>query len=295
MEVAASILILAFAGAVVAFALGAAVLEQGSGRAPAVVFAAGWGVFVFIPLAWGMFGGQVAWYVAALGAYDFAGAIPLHLGAGVAAVAILILIPRVRAEFQWFRRLSGVPTGIALTAVAVAWIAWLALMELNLNELVIRIVATSAILAVGAVAGTLGVQLIRTGRVSLVGVAVGLVTGLVAATAACAFLESLAAAATGLIAGALSGAVTFGRKGTWMSSLAGMIASTNLSGAVVGLLMIGLLESGRGFFYTGAMTLLVAQTTVVIACLVYAALVSLMLGIVAGGHGRRARAARDSG
>jgi ammonia channel protein AmtB len=125
---------------------------------------------------------------------------------------------------------------------------------------------------------------------SIAGGTVGLVAGLAAATAAAPFLEPAAAAATGLITGSLSGAIAFGRGRERTPSIAGFIAVTNLSGATVGLLMIGLLDRGRGFFYTGAMTLSVAQLTAIVVCVVYVALISAPLGMIAGGHLRRKNA-----
>lgn len=288
MAVGVSVLIVSLAGAAAAFVLWACIVDRGGSRTSAAIFAVGWGALAFIPLAWGMFGGSTAWYVQSLGAYDYAGAIPLHLGAGVAALAIAILVPNLSVGFEWHRRFSGLQAALVLIVITVAWIAWLVLMELNLNELVIEIVVTSAILAAAAMVGSLAVQAIRMRRVSIVGVTIGVTTGLAAATATCAFLEPLAAASTGLVAGVVSGALAFRGNRTGMSSLAGIVALTNLSGAVVGLVMIGLLESGRGFFYTGAMTLSIAQVTAVVACLGYAALVSIPLGLIVGSHSRRA-------
>jgi Amt family ammonium transporter len=283
------IAVLILAGVVAALAQAAAVIERGGSRASATLFSVGWLVLAFIPVAWGIFGGRTAWYVQAVGAYDFAGAIPFHLGGGVGALAIALLIPRTDPGAGWHRRLSRLQVPVALAVLTVVWIVWLVLMETNFTELVVKIVFTSVILAGTSLVATMLVQVTRAGRVSAAGVAVGLVTGLVAATAACAFLEPLAAAATGLIAGTVSGAVAFGRQGKSIQSLAGAIAVTNLSGAVVGLLMIGLLESDRGFFYTGAMTLPVAQLTAVVVCVVYVALVATPLGLVAGGRIRRTR------
>lgn len=277
------IAVLLLAGAVAALAQAAAVIERGGSRASAALFSGGWLLLAFIPVAWGIFGGRTAWYVEAIGAYDFAGAIPFHLGGGVGALAIALLLPDSG-------RLLGRPRGIfqvtlALLAVAVLWIGWLTLMELDLNRFTPTIVANSVILAGTSVAAAVVVERVVTGRNSAIGAGIGLITGLAAATASCAFLEPVTAGVTGLLAGAVAAGIAFRKRAGDRSlpgdrSLAGAIAITNLVGGITGLLMVGLLESSRGFFYTGSFALPVAQATAVIVCVVYSALVCVPLALM---------------
>lgn len=277
------IAVLILAGAVAMLAQAAAVLERGGSRSAAAAFSVGWLVLAFIPAAWGIFGGRSAWYVEAVGAYDFAGAIPFHLGGGVGALAIALLMSR-KSEF--LVRTRGITqVALALVAITVLWIAWLMLMELDLNRFTPTIVANSVILAATSLLAALMVERAATGRNTTTGAVIGLVTGLAAATAACAFLVPVTAGVTGLLAGAIAGGIAFKKRSSG-HSLAGVIATTNLVGGTTGLLMIGLLDPARGFFYTGSFALPVAQVTAVIVCVVYSALITIPLALVVSGRQR---------
>lgn len=286
------IAVLVLAGGVATLVLAAAVIERGGSRASAVGFAGGWLLLAFIPVAWGIFGGRTAWYVQAVGAYDFAGAIPFHLGGGVGALAIALFIARGPDAVAMRRPRGALQTVLALTATTVLWIGWLMLMELDLNQFTPTIVTNSAILASSSLVAALAVQLILKRRVTTGGAIVGVLTGLAAATASCAFLEPATAAVTGALAGAVAGGFAHARRVESLT-LAGIIAVTNLVGGVTGLLMTGLLEPSRGFFYTGSIALPVAQVTAVVVCVVYCTLVCVPLGLVIGGrHKRRLDSAR---
>lgn len=280
--------VLVVAGAVATLFQAAAVVERGGSRASAAWFSTGWLLLVFIPVAWGIFGGRTAWYVQAVGAYDFAGAIPFHLAGGVGALAIVLFIPRSRVTVSW--PAPGLTqTILALVAITLVWVGWLMVMELDLNRFIPTIIANSWILTVASLVAALGAERVLTGANSTLGALIGVVTGLAAATASCVFLEPATAAATGLLAGVIAGVVTF-RKARRALSLAGVIAVTNLTGGATGLLMIGLLEPARGFFYTGSFALPIAQSTAVIVCVVYSVLVSVPLALIAGGRHRRRQA-----
>ncbi|MHA6694617.1 hypothetical protein [Homoserinimonas sp. A520] len=280
--------VLVLAGAAATLVQAAAVVHRGGSRASAAIFAAGWLLLVFIPVAWGIFGGQTAWYVQAVGAYDFAGAIPFHLGGGVGALAILLFIPH--RDRQGSPRIPrSWPRPVLLAGIAALWIGWLMVMELDLNPFVLTIVINSVVLAGTSLVVAVILERMLRGRNSTNGAVIGLITGLAAATASCAFLEPATAGITGLLAGTIASVIAF-RKTAARFSLAGAIAITNLVGGATGLLMIGLLEPTRGFFYTGSFALPVAQGTAVIVCVVYCVLVAVPLALVAGGRPRRREA-----
>ena len=284
MTLSASLLVgmLVLTGAVAALVQAAAVVERGGTRVSAGLYAAGWGLLAFIPLAWGIFGGQTAWYVQAVGAYDFAGAIPFHVGGGIGAVAITFLVPRTRVH-DARRSLRGAQASLGLAAFAALWIGWLVLMEFDLNHFVVIILTNSTVLAATSMVAALGVERLRTGKNTVVGAATGLVAGLAAATGVSVFLEPFAAVVTGLSTGVVAGAIAYRRR-AGIPSLAGFVALTGLAGGVTGLLIIGLFEPTRGFLYTGSFALLIAQSTAVIVCVVYSALVCIPLGLIVGGR-----------
>lgn len=284
MTMGASILtgVLLATGAVATALIGIGYAERTGRRVTATVVAAVWWLLVFLPLVWGILGGQSAWYAEAIGAYDFAGALPFQIGGGVAFLAITVMVPRTSDRPLFLDRLSErIPVILLLVTTVAAWTAWLVLMELDLNTFVVRILGNTTVLALSSLAAALVVERIRTGAMTATGCRVGVLTGLAAATGTCVFLEPLAAAAIGVIAGVVAGLVAFPRGRLRVGTLASLGAVTQLSGGICGLLLLGLLEQSRGFFYTGAFTLPVAQLTAVVCCLFYAAVVAFPLVLIA--------------
>jgi Amt family ammonium transporter len=160
------------------------------------------------------------------------------------------------------------------------------LMELDLNRFIPTIAVNSLILAGTSFAATLIIERLLARRTTASSAVVGVLTGLAAATACSAFLEPVTAAVTGLLAGTIAGAFSVAKRPAGLT-LAGVIAVTNLVGGTTGLLMTGLLEPSRGFFYSGSVALPVAQVTAVIVCVVYCTLVCVPLGLVIGGRHRK--------
>jgi len=248
--------------------------ERGIGGSRATVFVASWAVLVMLPLVVVVF-----MPLPFLGAYDFAGAIPFHLGAGVAAIVVGFRAPRRR---ETVLDAMPVPRLLGLVfLVWLAWLTWLVLMELDVNQFSSRIALSVAVITAVSVLTALVVERLRSGRLSRGGAIVGLLSGLAASTASCAYLEPIGATVTGVAAGALAMLVFTGRRTRGDTSLATIIAVTNLGGGIVGLVMIGLFDSGRGFLYTGAPTLPVGQLAGVFGALAWSTVLCMVAGLAA--------------
>jgi len=159
-----------------------------------------WATLVYDPLAhwvWASDG-----WLFKLGALDFAGGTVVHLSSGISALVCALMIgkrlgyPKVRHQphnltmtilgagllwFGWF----GFNAGSALTSGGLAALA---------------LVNTQIGAAAGAVAWGL-VEMMRVGKVTMLGIASGLVAGLVGITPAAGFVGPMAAIAVGGIAG----------------------------------------------------------------------------------------------
>ena len=159
-----------------------------------------WATLVYDPLAhwvWASDG-----WLFKLGALDFAGGTVVHLSSGISALVCALMIgkrlgyPKVRHQphnltmtilgagllwFGWF----GFNAGSALTSGGLAALA---------------LVNTQIGAAAGAVAWGL-IEMMRVGKVTMLGVASGLVAGLVGITPAAGFVGPMAAIAIGGLAG----------------------------------------------------------------------------------------------
>jgi len=165
-----------------------------------VLFTLLWTTLVYDPLAhwvWGPGG-----WLAARGALDFAGGTVVHLSSGVSALVAAVVIgkrlgyPNVRHQ----------PHNLTMTVLGagVLWFGWFgfnagsALTSGGLAALALANTHLAA--AAGALAWGL-VERVRSGKVTVLGVASGLVAGLVAITPAAGFVGPMAGIAIGAAAG----------------------------------------------------------------------------------------------
>ncbi len=165
-----------------------------------IAFTAAWLLLVYSPLAhwvWAPGG-----WIRELGALDFAGGTVVHINAGIAALAAVLVIGKRRG----FGKEAFVPHNLTMTMLGtgILWFGWFGFnagSALGANGL-----AASAFIAtnMGAAAGACGWALIdarKERKSTTLGVASGAVAGLVAITPAAGFVTPLSAIAIGLIAG----------------------------------------------------------------------------------------------
>ncbi|MES1228340.1 MAG: ammonium transporter [Armatimonadota bacterium] len=162
-----------------------------------VIFTALWSLIVYAPLAcwvWNPDG-----WLFKMGALDFAGGTVVHLASGVSALAlILILGKRKEAHTE--------PNNITLTlfGAGLLWFGWFGFnagSSLAANNVAISAFATTHIAAAMAMCAWMGIEYIRTKRVSAIGCASGLVAGLVAITPAAGYVTIASSLLIGLAAG----------------------------------------------------------------------------------------------
>ncbi|HBX81231.1 MAG TPA: ammonia channel protein [Propionibacteriaceae bacterium] len=286
---------LAFVGFQAAFAIIAVALVSGAIAERAtftgwVVFAALWATLVYFPAAhWvfafdGLGAEHGGWIANNLKAIDFAGGTAIHINAGVAGLALalvlgqrhgfgrtpmrphnmtLVMIGAGLLWFGWF----GFNAGSALGANGVAAVAWI-------NTLVAPAAAMLAWLVV---------ERYRDGHPTSLGAASGIVAGLVAITPAAGSVSPLGAVAIGALASvACSYAVGLKYRYGYDDSLD--VVGVHLVGGLIGTLAIGLFADPAspakvaGLFYGGGVDQLWRQAVGAFAVLIYSGVISFGLG-----------------
>ena len=165
-----------------------------------IVFIAIWSIVVYAPMAhWVWGGGFIAEQV---GAIDFAGGLVVHINAGVAALAlVMVLGPRL----GWRREIIR-PHALPFTLLGagILWFGWFgfnAAPALYTNSSVGNAFLATQVASAGASLTWMGAEWLRNGRATTLGTASGAVVGQVAITPAAGFVSPLFALAIGVLAG----------------------------------------------------------------------------------------------
>lgn len=213
-----------------------------------ILFSIIWITLVYIPVAHWVWGGG---WLAQLGALDFAGGAVVHLNSGIAALALIILLgPRKDT------RLLPHHLGYAVIGAALLWFGWFGFnggSALAANGLAANAMITTNTAAATAMITWVLIDLIKTGKPSVLGAITGAVAGLVAVTPAAGFVDVPASIIIGFTTvfvsyysisylkpklgydDALDAFGVHGMSGTWGAILTGVFASPAING-VAGLL-----------------------------------------------------------
>ena len=247
-----------------------------------VAFMAAWLLLVYAPVAHWVF--HPDGWLFKLGALDFAGGTVVHINAGIAALAVILVVGKRRG----FGKEAFVPHNLTMTILGtgILWFGWFGFnagSALGANGL-----AASAFLAtnLGAAAGALGWALMESRKerkATTLGVASGAVAGLVAITPAAGFVGPMGAIAIGLAGGLIcSWAVGLKFKLGYDDSLD--VVGVHLVGGIVGSLLLGVFgtiavnEFGAdGLIAGGGAALLIKQTVAVLATLAFSFVVTVGL------------------
>ncbi len=236
-------------------------------------FIGAWSLLVYSPIA------HWVWHpdgwIYQYGALDFAGGLVVHINAGIAALAlVMVLGPRLGFGKDAMRPHS---LPLTLLGTGILWFGWFGFnagSALAANEQ-----AVSAMVAtqIGASVGALGwiiAEWKKTGYPTTLGAASGAVAGLVAITPAAGFVSPGGAMAIGLIAGMVCfWGVGLKHRFGYDDSLD--VVGVHLVGGVTGSVLLGLFAANDGgLFYGGGGSLLVKQVVVTAVVLVFSFVVS---------------------
>lgn len=157
-----------------------------------------WSFIVYYPLAhmvWGDGG-----FLAAIGSVDFAGGNVVHISSGVSALMLAILLGKRRGYDYASYRVHNIP--FVLLGAALLWFGWFGFnagSALGANGLAAHAFMTSAVSAATALLSWMALDVIKTGKPTLVGASTGLVVGLVGITPGAGFVPIWAALIIGLL------------------------------------------------------------------------------------------------
>jgi Amt family ammonium transporter len=248
---------------------------------PWLLFAGLWATLVYFPVAHWVFAFDSAdgsvlggWIANELAAVDFAGGTAVHINAGVAALALVLVVGR-RTGWPSQARPNGLPL-VALGA-GVLWFGWFGFnggSALAAGNSASIVMLTTFNATCAAILAWLLVEKLRDGHATTLGGMSGAIAGLVAITPACGAVSPLGALALGAIAGAVCPlAVALKYRFGYDDSLD--VVGVHLVGGLIGTILIGLFgvadaPSGQaGLFYGGGFGLLGKQTVAALAVLAY--------------------------
>ena len=204
-----------------------------------VAFIVVWSIVVYSPLAhWVWGGGFIATEIQAV---DFAGGLVVHINAGAAALAlVLVLGPRLGWR-QTVMRPHSLP--LTLLGAGILWFGWFGFnagSALAADGAAANAFVTTQIAAAVAASSWALMEQLRSGAPTTLGVASGAVAGLVAITPAAGFVGPMGAVVIGVAAGVICYlALQIKFRFNFDDSLD--VIAVHLVGGIIGALLLGVL------------------------------------------------------
>jgi ammonium transporter, Amt family len=252
-----------------------------------------WVTFVYVPIAHWVFAfdsdtTKGGWIANKLGAFDFAGGTAVEVNSGMSALALALIVGR---RVGWRKepfRPHNLPA--VLLGAGLLWFGWYGFnagSALAANGTAALALINTTGTATAAILGWMAVEIIRDKRATSFGAASGAIAGLVAATPSCGTVSPLGSLVVGLVAGVVCAwAIGVKYRLGYDDSLD--VVGVHFVGGVVGMVLIGLLATqsnvdnlgfgSAGLFYGGGFTQLGKQVVAVVAVMVYAFVVTWIIG-----------------
>jgi Amt family ammonium transporter len=196
-----------------------------------------WLVLVYAPVAHWVFAGG---WLAKRGALDFAGGAVVHINAGAAALAVILVLGARRG----YGRDAMPPHSLPLTLLGtgILWFGWAGFnagSALGANGLAAQAIMNTFVAASAAMLGWLVVERIRDGHATTLGAASGAVAGLVAITPCAGFVGTMPSILIGFIAGGVCFLAIAIKKRFGFDDALDVVA-VHLVGGLLGSILLGL-------------------------------------------------------
>ncbi|MFB8204241.1 ammonium transporter [Kitasatospora purpeofusca] len=250
------------------------------------LFVALWVTVVYFPVAhWVFFfdGGNGGWLGDRNGVIDFAGGTAVHINAGVAGLALCLVLGRRIGFRKDPMRPHSLP--LVMLGSGLLWFGWFGFnagSALAANGVAAMALINTQVATGAALIGWLIYEKLRHGAFTTLGAASGAVAGLVAITPACGSVSPLGAVAIGLVAGAAcAAAISLKYRFGFDDSLD--VVGVHAVGGAIGSLLVGLFATGtvgqtaKGLFYGGGFEQLGKQAMGVAVVAVYSFVLSWLL------------------
>jgi Amt family ammonium transporter len=242
-----------------------------------------WLVVVYAPLAHMVFAGG---WLADMGALDFAGGAVVHMNAGAAALALVLLLGARRG----WPATPMPPHSLPLTMIGtgILWFGWAGFnagSALAADGVAAQAIMNTFLAASAAMLGWLVVEKVKDGRPTTLGAASGAVAGLVAITPCAGFVGGMAPVYIGVITGVVC-YLALGLKRAFKFDDSLDVIAVHLVGGLVGSLLLGFFADAsinavvthEGVFLGGGTDLLVDQIVASVVTLGYSFVASLVIG-----------------
>jgi Amt family ammonium transporter len=224
------------------------------------VFVPVWSLLVYVPIFKWVFGG----WLGQRGSLDFAGGTAIHVNAGIASLAAVLVLGKRKGD-------PSPPHSMPLVMIGtgILWFGWFGFnagSALAANGQAAQAFMNTFLAAAAAGLAWVAVEWLRDGKPTNLGAASGIVAGLVAITPAAGFVSGIAPMIIGLAAGVICCyAVKLKNKAGYDDALD--VVGVHFVGGLVGSLLIGLFadpdffELGfkEGLFFGGGLSLLGEQ------------------------------------
>jgi Amt family ammonium transporter len=249
------------------------------------VFIAAWLILVYSPVAHMVFAGG---WLAERGALDFAGGAVVHMNAGAAALALVLLLGKRRGWPQTPMPPHNLPMTVIGTGIL--WFGWAGFnagSALAADGIAAQAIMNTFLCASAAMLGWLVVERIKDGHATTLGAASGAVAGLVAITPCAGFVGGMAGVWIGLITGVVC-YLALGLKRAFKFDDSLDVIAVHLVGGLAGSLLLGFFADAtinpavahEGVFLGGGTSLLLDQLLASVVTLVFAFVATLIIGKV---------------
>ncbi|MEI7547942.1 MAG: ammonium transporter [Actinomycetota bacterium] len=228
-----------------------------------VIFVPVWSLLVYVPVFKWVFGG----WLGQRGSLDFAGGTAIHVNAGIAALAAVLVLGRRRGWPHEGHPPHSMP--LVMLGTGILWFGWFGFnagSALGANGQAAQAFMNTFLAAAAAGLAWVLVEWFRDGHPTNLGAASGIVAGLVAITPAAGYVSGAAPIWIGLIAGVMCCyAVRLKLRFGYDDALD--VVGVHFVGGLVGSLLIGFFADPeffgmtfrKGIFYGGNMRLLAEQ------------------------------------
>ncbi len=241
-----------------------------------------WSILVYTPIARWVFSPE-GWLFKR-GALDFAGGTVVHINAGIAALAAVLILGKRRGWPQ--RQMLPHSLPLTLLGTGILWFGWFGFnagSALAANGLAAQALVNTHLAAAAGMIGWLALERARTGHATTLGGASGAVAGLVAITPCAGFVGGMSAIAIGAIAGVVC-LLAIGLKRRFAYDDALDVVGVHLVGGIIGSLLVGFFADieinaagHNGVFFGGGWSLLGEQALAVSVTIVYSFIVSALI------------------
>jgi Amt family ammonium transporter len=241
-----------------------------------------WSVLVYAPVAHWVF--SPGGWLFKLGALDFAGGTVVHINAGIAALAVILVVGKRRGWPGEAMPPHNLP--LTMLGTGILWFGWFGFnagSALAANGVAAQAFLNTHVAAAAGMCSWLLVEKLRDGHATTLGAASGAVAGLVAITPCAGFVTALPAIVVGAAAGVVCLlAITLKTRLGYDDALD--VVGVHLVGGILGSVLLGVFADkavnsagADGLLNGGGGSLLGKQLVAVLATLAYSGIVTFVL------------------